>query len=423
MQSYLKEEVDTWQVTTGYGYDFTYPSNSTSKLWTRNAFAPKTSNFSGWRNPSWRTLVIRGENASTDASGILHKYIPISVGQTHLLVYGYRFDTQKRKNHYWWHNSADITQQTFEAGDVVTQATIDAVSMGFMKKYRETLTAFSGGVFLGELRESIRMLRNPAAALRAGIDTYVDRIKKVRWIRGKDPRKRYRYVRDSWLEYSFGVKPLLNDIESAVKALQSNPQYEDQMIRFRGEQTRVVAEAPYQGTYAGTQCKFLTTRTRRYQTFYNLYGKVRVSHPGTNPQWKYWGVSLQDVLPTIWELIPNSFLIDYFANIGDLIEFYSTNWSSLRWVSSSESRRFRCQIHHCVDVPGTHKAYKPQTWPDYPELIDVYGSPSLHEIQTRTFRRTASAHLSAPSLQFKLPGTSTKFLNLAALARLGRSRP
>lgn len=54
------------------------------------------------------------------------------------------------------------------------------------------------------------------------------------------------------------------------------------------------------------------------------------------------GLTIQEFVPTVWELIPYSFVVDYFTNIGDVVNYaYSAN---LNWVYKSASFRQLTQI-------------------------------------------------------------------------------
>jgi hypothetical protein len=52
------------------------------------------------------------------------------------------------------------------------------------------------------------------------------------------------------------------------------------------------------------------------------------------------GFDLSSWAPTLWELIPYSFLIDYFSNIGDVIRGWSQMGVRLAWCNRTSRKTF-----------------------------------------------------------------------------------
>lgn len=233
------------------------------------------------------------------------------------------------------------------SGSSISQADNQA-KQKLVRKANEYQRPFSGGVFLGELRETLRMLRNPAAALSNGIMKHIDQARKRS--RGLKPGSNpYRKTASGmWLEAVFGWLPLFSDIEDANKALSklaNNASKRRKLIIAEGSSETVsdtnLGETLYAGAdisayYAYRQTTSVNVRYRAMlQWDSSLYSKFR-----------YFGLTPSDILPTAWELVPGSFLADYFTNIGEILEGYSFGTSRLRWVDRGycvkSERTFRC---------------------------------------------------------------------------------
>lgn len=119
---------------------------------------------------------------------------------------------------------------------------------------------------------------------------------------------------DTWLEYRYGWRPLIADIEnftSAYKDLQI-----DRKIYFGGFGGTFLEEPipAATGIYTGHEfvsCQQLTTRKLQYA--YKGYYRIDASEFQKIER----VLGLGDILGTAWELVPFSFVVDRFINIGD----------------------------------------------------------------------------------------------------------
>lgn len=226
----------------------------------------------------------------------------------------------------------------------------------FFKKLREVQVQVSGPTFLGELREAVQMIRRPAAAIRESQERYFRAMKQWRGAHRPPttPNQKWKWRKELekvagglWLEQSFGWKPLLNDIEQGVLAYERlTPPIVDSILINVGDSD---SEDLYKGLVAeGTNyftnknidgCVFDSailgakqSRTVRY--------RGRVTGTTEAPTWErgldLFGFTPSEFVPTAWELLPWSFLIDYFANIGNLLTNSVTRTSGVNWVNRTE---------------------------------------------------------------------------------------
>jgi len=204
-----------------------------------------------------------------------------------------------------------------------------------LKRYYSAInsvsTKLSGLVFTGELRESLRMIRSPARALRYGVSDYLRHLKRVGPTIAK--RKRKSFVRDTWLEYSFGWRPLISDLDSAIDAFYSSkvtkPIFE--MVKGSGRDKRVKSFLTnQQASNGGLIWAYDVEDTE--EVFVQYRGVYRSTGNGVSNSHHY-GFKPAEFLPTLWELIPYSFLVDYFTNVGDIISSWSYRWQASDWTA------------------------------------------------------------------------------------------
>lgn len=295
----------------------------------------------------------------------------------------------------------------------------------FYKKLREQSVRFSAPTFLGELRETLRMVRRPANALYSKSKGYLDALDKAKRSNPKDWTKR---VSGLWLEHSFGWLPLIHDAEEAQKALEvlvtGNSRKTVIVGSFSDVQDRSSTLSDMERGYvaAAGVCPFsLWRRFHQLHTQAIVRYKAKVSASTEMTKWDNWalfGFTPSELVPTAWELLPWSFLVDYFVNVGDVLQSAVTSSASVNFVNKTiiqQTKKFgRWEFDPAAsrlawNTPGQTKEYS----------YDGIKSPEFENV-TRFVTRSAGSSVPLPTLQLH-PGLSNgKLFNIAAL--LGQAR-
>lgn len=368
-----------------------------------NAVVVQTNNrFDGVNNPSWRSQVKNHQPAGTSASGYKATFSPTTGSAVH-------FNSTKtvRNEHSGW---VAGERYAWTPGVTFSDAKADsAARLAFVSKYASYRQSFSTGTFLGELRETLHMIRHPAIALRKGLDVYHGAVKE-RLRRIKSDRPKRSIVAGTWLEYSFGWTPLVRDIQDAMKALAET---------FSGKlhQTVFSAKGESEEPWLRHEVVNSTVGGLNYRLYYQTKGNIVVRYKGgvvsevsTYPTIREtWGIRFQDIVPTVYELIPYSFLLDYFSNLGDVLSAMSQGPVHLAWgnkTSRLERTTRMTSGEYYSTVNGSVSGGL------------AGGSSSLVSF-VRTPVNLVSVGLS--DLRFQVPGFgSKKWLNIGALALLRR---
>jgi hypothetical protein len=293
-----------------------------------------------------------------------------------------------------------------QVGSMLTKTAEDRAMSKFLKQVHRAQTAFQGQIFLGELREALHMLRHPADALNQALAGYVHAVKQKKRQR---PHTWKKALGGLWLEHSFGWMPFLNDIEDAVKAYKRLKEVDHVMpISASGSDTLDRGTTISNVGFA-TYVNMRETKHTADDVFVKNRGAVWVQASGTSFDSDLFGFNMREFVPTAWELLPWSFLADYFSNIGDVLENAVTSTSSLRWFNQSIVQTRIMTILHQADK----QLIKSTLGANFIK-VDEY-SPGVHQAISRSVFRSWLITVYVPPLHFEYPGKSAQFLNMAAL--------
>jgi hypothetical protein len=216
----------------------------------------------------------------------------------------------------------------------------------------------------------------------------------------------------SWLEAQFHWRPLVSDLESAAETFAKlGAGVESERISAIGV-SDAVTDIPIATYYVGP---VLYNRGRRIRETAKVkfYGSVRTANPANSGSFssqalQSLGFNFGNFLPTVWELVPFSFVADYFSNLGDMISAYSFPVSAITWMARTT------RIDSEVSLTN-------QSWTLQPDAKTEYGftDPGHYFARLRFMTRLPfNPNNLLPSLRWEVPGAQNlkKYLNLTALA-------
>lgn len=402
----------TIEITDNNGYNVKYPFIGTALTGTRRR--------TGVNLPNYKEIINTGKNATTK----------FSASRTEAVFHPGSYDIKWTLN-----DPAYLKQFTRYRSDggiiaawpgfnsvtpVVSNAT-DALALSrYYAAIQKQHSEFQGLIFLGELHETIKMLRNPLFSLRNRISQYMEELE--RRLAGVPKRgtasmyrKRLRDVAaETWLEYSFGMIPLVSDIRSVITALKR--------IGERNFRKRISGTAREGDINTSTNIIFDDSGAFKFQsiltnTVENSVRYIGVYDPALdsprNQIQSLLGFRLEDIPSAAWELMPWSFLLDYFVNIGDLIEAYTTNTSAVLW-SAKTVRTEKSTIRTVQTDFALAAGWKVNSG------LSVYRlgfkhTPEIKGFVRKTVERDAF-NITPPPLTLTMPTSISKWVNMAALA-------
>lgn len=378
-------------------------------------------NFRKWdKVPAWKAKLHAGLNATSPFSGEEYYIEQAPTNRPWLET--------KRANGGTWYKArrdGDVIPIFSGFGTLVGPNESKANSLAltyFYKKLRDTQTKMSGQVFLGEAREVVRMIKSPAKALRSGIENAYRSFSKIRIKRRSDPTLN-KVLADSWLEWNFGWKPFFNDIADAAEAFESLFEKDptEKILAIGVDEIREDLYPETNMTTWGTDGAILRNVTDFKKVLVIYRGGVRDKRncgldlespdsPAKFLQMQRFGLELDEFIPTAWELLPWSFLVDYFTNIGDILEAVATSTSNLTWINKTVIKECRRVCTAKID----YSRFK--SW--YPEngsyiVGDLGNNPFV--FVSRSVNRVPVWNLGYPDFRVELPTSPFQWANMLAL--------
>lgn len=195
---------------------------------------------------------------------------------------------------YWAQYPPDLTLPVVRARDR---------NYALQKAYAKmNATTAAIGVTIGEMADTLAMIRKPLATLRK----FLVKVWRKRNLKGFNDG----IPRDTWLEYRYGLMPAILETQSYIDAINEKAskiyQAKATVRTNLGKTT-----TPQHLGWAYFEPDMKIERTQVLKTSVGLY---------FNPIDKQrFGAGLSQVLPTAWELIPYSFVWNWFVDVDTWI--------------------------------------------------------------------------------------------------------
>ncbi len=293
-----------------------------------------------------------------------------------------------------------------------------------LARYHEKTRSVQGLVLLGEMRETAHLISSPARGISAILAAYHKRVRpsvKVllsprrpgvsRNSYAKQLNKARNRISNAWLVASFGLSPLLGEAQRAYDFYHRvNNSKDSEFIPIRAKGKSENANPTTIQTQQMNEFAFLRyVRLRSWEC--NVKYRTAISArrpvgPDGIPHVEF-GTSVRDFVPTVWELIPYSFFVDYFTNVGQILDAWAFCDVFPRGVQETV-------VHIAKEVIS---GYQIHPIPNNPNtLLSGTISDATFEARTTWVERQLLTALPIPSLSVSTGISGRQFANIAALA-------
>ncbi len=382
----------------------------------------------GVENPRWRDQVRKGVDATTVMSASKRT---VDAHRMALVI-----NTSNPAGHPLNYTKVKLDGYPLYAypspSTVPSSALSDARNIAlrkFFQRANAARTSVEGGQALGEWKETVRAITNPLSALRKFTINHVldvkKRLKRLKRLNSKDPRVR-RGVRtqraraiagavsDTYLEFVFGWIPLAKDVQAAIAGLLDRYNHPDYQ-RVKGKAIVCWDLQLDENTIITiNNMAALQSHVTQYIVDYRFMASIKTGAVnGVQSVSATLGLLPERFIPTVWELIPYSFVVDYFVNVGQIVEAYAFRRSIVNWGV----RTIRLRTERVYAQP---RIVNVSTIPDYyPRLrrlneAGVYGGGATLTVES-VDRIPLSDDTLMPDLDIHLPISSKPWYNLGAI--------
>lgn len=330
--------------------------------------------------PGYKDIIAIGHDATTSYSSTRSKITP---------GYGVvSYVDSRRPSDYYSESNAFIGNLPGFNSSLLSQAT--ATHSNFVSRRKvSSVESVSGGVILGELGQTIHQLAHPFKGFMDLTKNYLNNAATIRakvaalasekgWksiphippsVLNRNQQINIRHLNkelnNAYLEYTYAVQPTMMDIEAVSRELSSKHLSHEEPFNAYG-----VADGHFGGLEGDIAFGFSAPNWYHYRSYYEVaqvksFAKILIDM-ANNLNLTY-GLDPRQFVPTVWELIPYSFIADYVSNISDVINGFcypdpscrygysnTKQWIYGNWALSGEVRPGESRKDWNISIPPSY---------------------------------------------------------------------
>lgn len=166
------------------------------------------------------------------------------------------------------------------------------------------------GVTAKELPETLGLLVSPFSRLPKALAKLAPK-------KARKGRKALDYAANAWLSYQFGILPLMSEIDAARSLVNSKLEVSTDILKSRAKRVEpsIVSETSFTRNLGF--CKVRGSQYVRRSTVMRASAYTAAALTGAQRL----GLDVSNIPATLWEMIPYSFVVDWFFDVGSWLSY------------------------------------------------------------------------------------------------------
>lgn len=375
--------------------------------WTHAGYNPPSSSYENWTNElhgytndQWKARIRLHDDVT---SSFWARSIAVDRVDGYIHSKGWVNNSQTPANAREDGKAGSISHSsfaTFPEGDSGLNRARLMASANFWDKVSDVRHSIEGGELAGELRKTAKAIKSNAASVLMLLTDWRASWRKIRkHNRRLSKRQLLGHAGDTYLAWKFGYDPLLRDMRDLATELEKD-YVEVVPITAKGFGSGTPTVTTSQSGLTG--CNYDVTTVTKSSTKFRYDAGVLVQRYGLHGFAERLGFHSGNFLPTLYNLLPWTWMFDYFTNLGSLVNALGN--IGVRYSYKSQTYVTTKEVIH---MAGLNPRIAPGLgWinaPGYPIM-----KPSVTKWTAKYVQRTQGGPSVWPDLQFRFPTTDNE---------------